>query len=441
MLIRAIKWPEEMRLLPHIIREWHRRGLPVTKVDAGRIARKATEFDEIDVIFQMMQPEVYGLYYDIHGIREITRGMTRRASRSPTDADKDIGVRPEDVLTRIPEVLNCSFAKDSRLVLRDPAIVGTQLWGFVWRFNNDTTYRTYEVLGEMFVLADRFIQLTLDSEITAMEAAIPFDKSERKFYVHERKRQLIDYIPSIIALRQLIGIISSPYRTVYNSLSKLENPTVQLRQLSGQLGSFLKGRIHTDTAFTHIPTKAQLTNPRRLANTPSMRWAKLNAAVMQALKRGQVHARGMSPWQWAMLKGYTAPPNHMTPEMYYLPLRLWHVLHVLEGKTALWKALLKENGVIVRSEFNPQIVEYAVSSEQSDDSEQTDETKEMGAGIVAGEQKEGGAETTSSQQALEDQDDFVVEEITIRREREEDDEFTAPEDVEEERMSQSGRGG
>jgi len=439
MLIRAIKWPEEMRLLPHIIREWHRRGLPVTKVDAGRIARKATEFDEMDVVFQMMQPELYGLYYDIHGIREITRGMTRRASRSPTDTEKQIGIRPEDVLTRIPEVLNCSFAKDSRLVLRDPAILGTQLWGFVWRFNNDASYRTYEVLREMLMLAERFIQLTLDSEITATEAAIPLDKSERKFYIHERKRQLIDYIPSINALRQLIGIITSPYRTVYNSLAKVENPTVQLRQVSGQLRSFIKGRIHTDTPFTHIPTKAEFTSPHHLDDTPSMKWAKLNAAVMQTLKGGQVHARGMSHWQWAMLKGYTAPPNHMSAEMYYLPLRLWHVSRVLEGKAALWKTLLKENGVVVRSEFNPQIVEYAVSSEQSDDSKQTDETKEMGAGIVAGEQEEGGAETTGSQESVEDQDDFVVEEIMIGRETEADDEFTAAEHVEEESMSQSGR--
>jgi len=78
-LIRAIKFPVEMRLLPHIIREWHRQGLPTTLIDANRIARLATRHNEIDVVFQMINPEIYGLYYDIEGIREVTRGMAKRA--------------------------------------------------------------------------------------------------------------------------------------------------------------------------------------------------------------------------------------------------------------------------------------------------------------------------------------------------------------------------
>ena len=89
-LIRAIKYPIEMRLLPHILREWHRQGFPTTLIDANRIARLATRHNEIDVVFQMIDPEVYGLYYDIEGIREVTRGMAKRASMAQGEGGGEI---------------------------------------------------------------------------------------------------------------------------------------------------------------------------------------------------------------------------------------------------------------------------------------------------------------------------------------------------------------
>src|SRR5579859_2980488 len=70
-LIAAIRHPVEVRLLPHIIREWHRQSFPISLGDSQKIARLATKHNEVEVVLQMVQPDVYGLYYDIAGIREV----------------------------------------------------------------------------------------------------------------------------------------------------------------------------------------------------------------------------------------------------------------------------------------------------------------------------------------------------------------------------------
>jgi hypothetical protein len=434
LMIRSIKWPEEMRLLPHVIREWHRRGLPVTEVDATRIARRATEFDEMEVVFQMMQPAVYGLYYDIYSIREITRGMARRASRSPAQEGEKEGLTPEEMLNRIPEVLNCSFAKDSRKVLLDPAIVGTQLWAFVWRFNNDERYRTSDFLEATFMLADRFIKLTLESEIIATETPVPVGEKERKDHIHAVKRQLLDYTPSINAVRQLLAIIASPYQTILFNNTPSNTPPAQLKRVKRDVEQlnlvkaefdeiFVKGDVRADSKhLSPIPKMEQVRQSRTLAGTPSMRWVQFNKAIVDVLSTGQVHASGLNKWQQALLQGYTTPAGNPDLKMYYLPLRLWHVLHVLEGKALLWRSLLKMNNIQVRSEFAPKIVEHVSQKEVVKD---TEEEIQGSAAADAGSQEEA-AETTGEEQeaagdAEEDDDGFVVEEYNL--DEAEDDDF------------------
>lgn len=425
LLIRSIKWPEEMRLLPHVIREWHRRGLPVMQVDAARIARRATEFDEMEVVFQMMQPAVYGLYYDIYSIREITRGMARRASRSPAQEGDKEALTPEEMLNRIPEVLNCSFAKDSRQVLRDPAIVGTQLWAFVWRFNNDEQYRTADFLEATFMLADRFIKLTLDSEVMATEMPVPVGEKERKDHIYAVKRQLLDYTPSINALRQLLAIIASPYQTILFTPSKTptaaqlkrsKRESEQLNVVKAEFEDiFVNGQVRADSKhLAPIPTPEQVKQPRTLAASPSMTWAQFNKAVVDALTTGQVRASGLNKWQRAIFQGYTAPAGTMDLAMYYLPLRLWHVLHVLEGKALLWSTLLKMNKVPVRSEFDPKIVDHVARKDVVKDTEE--EVQGSGAAVAASQEEV--AETTGEEQqvaaeAEEEDDGFVVEEYNL----------------------------
>src|SRR5208282_1332625 len=227
-LIRAIKYPIEMRLLPHIIREWHRQGLPTTLIDANRIARLATRHNEIDVVFQMINPEVYGLYYDIEGIREVTRGMAKRASMAQGEGEKKFS--PEDILRRVPDLLNCSVGTDSKLILRDPAIMGTQLWGFVTRFNNDQTIRTPLFIAEICELTERVIQGLSDTDLNQTLSNQSSSNEQHREYAFKVKAQVVDYVPVLYALRQVVEIISSPYRACLSALKSIDKPDGKIKQ-------------------------------------------------------------------------------------------------------------------------------------------------------------------------------------------------------------------
>jgi hypothetical protein len=334
--------------------------------------------------------------------------------------------------------LNCSFAKDSRKVLRDPAIVGTQLWGFVWRFNNDDQYRTADFLEATFMLADRFIKLTLDSEVIATETPMPVGEKERKDHIYAVKRQLIDYAPSINAVRQLLAIIASPYQTILFDDTPPKTPTTQLKRVKREFEQlklvkdefnkiFVKGDVRADSNhFPPIPTMEQIRPPRALAGAPSMRWLQFNKAVVDVLRTGQMHASGLNKWQRAIFQGYTAPARNMDLTMYYLPLRLWHVLRILEDKALQWRSLLTMNNVQVRSEFNPKIVEHVSQKEV------VKETEEgvQGSGTAFSRSQEEVAVTTgeeheAAEDAEEEDDGFVVEEYNL--DEAEDDDFKVEE--------------
>jgi hypothetical protein len=357
-LIRAIKYPVEIRLLPHIIREWHRQGLPTTLIDASRIARLATRHNEIDVVFQMTNPEVYGLYYDIEGMREVTRGMAKRASMTQGEGEEKF--LPEDILRRLPDLLNCSVGTDSKLVLRDPAIMGTQLWGFVSRFNNDETFRTSLFLAEICALTERVIQCFSDTDLNQTLSNQSSSNERHREYAFKVKAQVVDYVPVLYALRQVVKIITSPYRACVSAFQNIQNPDGKTKQVHGYLNSFINSRMST---LEMHPEQSSSSTKIDMNATRAGQWVLLNRDLGISIKQGKVHLPNLTDWQWYLLKQHTVPETAKSTietksKSYYLPIRAGAALEILERQMREWKKILKKDRIPVKSEFDMKVVEH-----------------------------------------------------------------------------------
>ena len=356
-LIRAIHHPVEIRLLPHVIREWHREGLPVSLIDANRIARIATQYNEVDVIFQMLNPRVYGLYYDIGGVREITRGMAKRASKTPNDDRENFA--PEDMLKRVPQLLKCSVAADAKLIVRDPAVLGTQLWGFLARFNNDETVRTPKFVAEICALAEwavrRLSVVDLHTSVSEERRLPPEEKLELPF---KTKAKVEDYTPVLVALRQFVEIIRSPYRACALAFKGNNSSEESIRRTRAYLKEFLNSELSTFNLLWKHSTPSGGSN--------IVKWATLNQGLATALKRGVIHVPNLTNWQWFLLKQYTGPAakqntTAMNSESYCLPLRATAALNSLDEEIAIWKQRLNKRNISVHSDFGMKIESYSPS--------------------------------------------------------------------------------
>lgn len=354
-LIRAIEYPVEMRLLPHIIREWHRQGLPITLIDANRIARLATRHNEVDVVFQMINPEIYGLYYDMGGIREVTRGMAKRASKAPGDEEEKF--TPEDMLNRVPLLLNCAVADAAKQITRDPAVLGTQLWGFVARFNNDQTVRTPKFVAEICGLAVRVIQCLSEVELhTSLSSERLLPIRERRELPFTTKFKIEDYTPVLFALRQLVAIIQSPYRACQLAFKRVNTSEEKIQQTRTYLNEFLNSRLSTQHLLWQHPTASGSSN--------LLKWAILNQGLGTAIERGIIHLPNMAEWQWFLLKQYTVPATKQSTtatnnKLYCLPLSATAALESLRKETAVWQERLKKRNISVHSEFMMHIKSYS----------------------------------------------------------------------------------
>jgi hypothetical protein len=347
--LAAIKNPIEMRLLPHIIREWHRRSLPITLVDAQRIARLATKLNEVDVVLQMTRPDVYGLYYNMQGIREITRGMARRVSLSKEEEGKSTEdstekgrkpFKPDDLLHKVPELLTCAVGTDAKLLLRDPAVLGTQLWAFVERFNNDGTFRTTKSLAEICGLAEKVSANLVNNNFGPTVESVVASSEDRKKAAYTIKYELSDYVPVVYALRQFAEIIYAPYRACLAAFEK-----VKLSQLDEE-ALVLKTDIENflNSKLVNRNTLSKDTDPESTAyqarKAQEAKWVDLNCRLAKELKKGKLHLPKVEDWQWDLLKQFTGPatqgPNasidEMIAELFFAPIRGQVALKALEQR-------------------------------------------------------------------------------------------------------------
>src|SRR5271156_215748 len=132
-LIGSIRHPVELWLLPHIVREWHKQKLPITEVTAQRIAKLATKHNQVDVVLRMLNPERYGLYFNMHGVLEVTRGMAKRASTLELQKGQ-ADFPPRKRLEFAPMLLKAAASSAAKRASGSAAVFGTELWGYVVRF-------------------------------------------------------------------------------------------------------------------------------------------------------------------------------------------------------------------------------------------------------------------------------------------------------------------
>jgi hypothetical protein len=364
-LIAAIKYPVEMRLLPHIVREWHRQGLPITLTDAQRIARLATRHDEVDVVLQMVRPETFGLYYDMEGLREISRGLAKRVASTSQREQGQKQLRPEDMLHMVPELLHCSVGTDANRLLKDPAVLGTQLWGFLARFNNDESFRTIKSVLEMCGLAERVLEsLENYSFGLPLRSERPISENRRRDVAFDIKYQVVDFIPVLYALRQFVQIIFAPYKACLKAFQNADMSDIITQQTRTDLRRYLGSR--TSIPLSTSPNSGDATATARRERN-KLKWISLNRRLGSEIKRKVIKLPELSDWQWSLLKQYTitAPPSG-TPaailksnsDSLELPLRAQAALGELEKRMQEWEHVLQKEGIPVKSEFKMKVVMY-----------------------------------------------------------------------------------
>jgi hypothetical protein len=355
--INAIKYPVEMRLLPHIIREWHRQNLPISLIDAHKIARLATRFNTVDIVLQMARPDVFGLHYDMEGLREITRGMAKRAA-SMIRLDDEKPFMPQDILRRTPELLGCAVAMDSKRLLQDSAVLGTQLWSFVARFNTDESFRTTKSLTDICGLAERVIASMSDTKSGRFSLdRLEIDNAHRKF-PFDIKSLVIDYIPALNAFRLLIEIMRSPYRACLAALQRTDGLG---KTLKDELNSFLSSSPNTHSVPIHR-RDAHDSTASNIREKWDSGWRELNRALGVGLRNNIVQMSKLAEWELSLLKHNIALATsaehtlNSTPEIYHLHLRAHSTLGALERQIAEWKGILRKEKIQVKSEFELEFV-------------------------------------------------------------------------------------
>ena len=358
-LIAAIKYPIEMRLLPHIIREWHRQSLPVTLIDANKIARLATRHNETEVVLQMTRPEVYGLYYDMEGIREITRGLAKRAAMVEETEEKRFD--PDDMLHAVPELLNCAVGTDAPKILTDPAVLGTQLWGFVARFNRDPSFRTQKNVFEICGLADRVVLSVRNYDFHSLFPSDISSVEDKRQHAFALKYQTMDFLPLLYALRQFVDMMSSPYQHCRAVIDNIPDSNREFQQLKHDMAQFLRKRLST----LEIQANDSPSELEHAPATPELKWLRLNSHLGKDIKKGLVRPETMEDWQWAILKQYTSmaseaeTSNTSLPSSFYLPITAQAALAKVEETLREWKKVVKDEKIPVRSEFKLQIEYYS----------------------------------------------------------------------------------
>jgi hypothetical protein len=346
-LLNAIKNPIEMRLLPHIVREWHRRGFPITMNDAHKIAELSFKLNQSEVVLQMAQLDVYGICYDFEGIREVVRALALRSSswarpKGQAKVEVEKPFTTDDMLRSTPQLLQCAVGVDAKRALDDPVVLGTQFCALTQRFIDEPEFRTPKRALELCEYADWLVVLL---ELGKIVRETP-NKTKTPWMLAYGVRQhisttLYDYIPVHHALQQFIDIVMSPwyrcdkaYRPI--DMTQPDNKS-RLRQFVEQ-NETLKGNFD-------IPSRRNLF------------WLINHQFLPKAVREHKIGPPDLHPWQWAILKQYAPAPNdvdrfltsdrpeYFAPanERYYLVVRAQHAANLLEKAISRLRQQMKRN--------------------------------------------------------------------------------------------------
>ena len=77
-LLNSFTTPQDIDILPRVIKAWrfHRQDSgALTLYRSLKIVRKCREYGRQDILLQLLNPEIYGLWFDLQGAREIMRTM------------------------------------------------------------------------------------------------------------------------------------------------------------------------------------------------------------------------------------------------------------------------------------------------------------------------------------------------------------------------------
>ena len=294
-LLESIKNPIEMQLLPHIIREWHRRGFPVTMHDAHKIAELSYKLQQPDVVIQMTQLEVYGICYDLEGIREVVRALARKASsrRLINAQSQDKPFTTDDMLRSAPKVLQCAVGVDAKRALEDPVVLGTQFWALTRRFMEEPEYRTTKRALELCKYAEWLVALLERGSILIENSNSSSNPRIVAYGIHQHiGLALYDYMPVRFALQQFLDIAISPWfrcDQIYRPIELTEkDQKSRLRQFLDQ-----------------AETLKELDGPSRRNLFRVLN----HQFIPQAVRDHKIAVSDLKPWQWAILKQYAPAPN------------------------------------------------------------------------------------------------------------------------------------
>src|SRR2546421_3071500 len=197
------------------------------------------------------------------------------------------------MLKRIPELVKCSVAADAKKIVTDPPVLGTQLWGFAARFNNDEGFRTMRSVMEMCGLAERTIENLAASDLgPRVSSATTLPAEDRRQLAFDLKYQLMDYIPLFDSLRQFLYIVCAPYRACLSALdgSNAINEE-QVQQVLTDLRRFLQSRLSISGVRDDKPSEVQ---DREKAN--QLKWTKLNENLGELIKSKKLHLAARPVW-------------------------------------------------------------------------------------------------------------------------------------------------
>jgi len=348
-IINAIKYPTEMKLLPHIIREWRRQAYPITLVDAQKIARLATKHDEVEVILQMTHPEVYGLYYDMAGLREITRGLAKRTAT--VEQSKEKRFTPERMLATVPELLRAAVGEDAKNLLKDPGVMGNQLWGLVARFVRDPNFRNEKTVLEICGLGEQVVRSVRDYDFESLFPADISSVENSRQIAFNMKYHTADFLPLLYALRQLVEILRSPYRLCAEEVNNATFQTSNFHRIKKRIADFLKHRYSTFNIHYE-----NLRSPEFVESTP-YKWYRLNQLLAFETAENHLRLTKLQSWQQELLKQYTTiadevdASNEALPESFHLPLTAEAALSKVEDILRKWNRVLKEQKIPVKTDF------------------------------------------------------------------------------------------
>ena len=170
----------------------------------------------------------------------------------------------------------------------------------------------------------------------------------------------MDYVPVLYALRQVVKIITSPYRACLSAFQSVDNPDGTIKQVHGYLNSFLSSGMST----FEIPSEQPNGSAKIDMNaTRQGGWVLLNRDLGMSIKQGKVHLPTLTDWQWYLLKQHTVPAIAKSTidtksKSYYLPIRAGAALEALEKQMREWKKILKKERIPVKSEFDMKVVDY-----------------------------------------------------------------------------------